>query len=97
MDGPKSPTSEGQIILVGVMKAIPVFILAPRFILSLRQLYARDVQSRRGADIDTAFGLTSVSIYGDLGSAVVLTDAGQHERLEQDSEGIPLEEWQARL
>ncbi|KAF8558825.1 hypothetical protein OG21DRAFT_1519573 [Imleria badia] len=37
---------------------VPVFTLTPRFILSIRELYARDVQGRCGAGIDTGFGLS---------------------------------------
>ena len=71
-------------------QCIPAFTLVPRFILSLRELYARDVQGRRGSNIDTAFGLASVSTHGAL-TTIMFADGRQNGELEQ-SEEISLEE-----
>lgn len=46
--------------LLGVVQYVPGFTLVPRFILSLRKLYARDLGG------DTAFGLTSASSRGTI-------------------------------
>lgn len=70
---------------------IPTFIIVPRFILSLRKLYARDLQGRRGSDIDTAFGLTSASSHGAAASTIMFADGVQNAGLELDEE-IPIEE-----
>ena len=51
-------------ILLLVVEWIPISTLVPRFILNLRELYACDLQGRRGSNIDTAFGLTSASSHG---------------------------------
>ena len=76
-------------ILAGVMNYIPAYTLSPRFILSLRRLYARDVRGGLGSDIDTAFGLTSLP--GAGASAIVFANGGQNEGLEQ-GEGIQMED-----
>ena len=52
----------GILLLLG--EWIPISTLVPRFILNLRELYAYDLQGRRGSNIDTAFGLTSASSHG---------------------------------
>ena len=78
-------------ILIGMMEYIPPYTLVPRFILSLRALYARDLQGRRGSDIDTAFGLTSASSHGTVTSVIMFMDARQNEGLEQGEE-IQMEE-----
>ena len=72
---------DGWWSLLGVAQFVPAFTLVPRFILGLRQLYARDVQGRRGSDIDTAFGLTSA--FDHAASAIVFADGGQNEGEEQ--------------
>ena len=60
---------DGWISLVGSFKYIPASTLAPRFILSLRKLYALDDRrGRRGSNIDTAFGFTG---YGAAGSQMM--------------------------
>ena len=77
--------------LLAMMAYIPPYTLVPRFILSLRKLYARDLRGRRGTDIDTAFGLTSAPNHGAVTSAIMFADAGHNEGLEQ-SEEIQMEE-----
>ena len=86
----KLPTN-GWIILIGMMEYIPLYTLVPRFILGLRALYARNLQGRRGSDIDTAFGFTSTSSHGAVASAIMFADAGQNEGLEEYEE-IQMEE-----
>ena len=85
----------GWWILLGVAEYIPIFTLVPRFILNLRELYARDLQGRRGSDIDTAFGLTSASSHGPVASAIMFAEGAQNEGEEQGEE-IQMEEREFR-
>ena len=82
---------DGWWILLMVGSSIPIFTLVPRFILNLREFYARDLQGRRGSDIDTAFGLTSTSSHGPTASAIMFASGGQNEGREQGDE-IQMEE-----
>ena len=77
------------------MEYIPPYTLVPRFILSLRKLYARDLRGRPGSEIDTAFGFTSVSGHGAGASAIMFAEGGQNVGSEQDEE-IQMEEWESR-
>lgn len=43
--------------LLLILEYVPVFTLIPRFIMSIGELYARDVQGRRGGGFDTGIGL----------------------------------------
>ena len=79
------------ILLSGMAQCIPAFTLVPRFILSLRELYAHDVQGRRGSDIDTAFGFTTTYSHGATVTAVIFAGGGRNEGLEQGEE-IAMEE-----
>ena len=85
------PTDGPWLVLLGMMEYIPPYTLVPRFILNLRKLYARDLRGRRGSEIDTAFGFTSTSSHGAGASAIMFTDAGQNEGVEQGEE-IQMEE-----
>lgn len=62
-----------------------VFTLVPRFTLSLRALYARDVQERRGSRLGTAFGLTSTR-HSVIEIAMSYTESGQDEGSEGTEE-----------
>ena len=68
---------EWQVVLVGILEFVPAFVLTPRLVLSLRELYARDLRGRCGSDIDSAFGLTS-SGRGAVGSQIVFAEGGQN-------------------
>lgn len=72
-----------------ILEFVPQFTLTPRFILSLRALYARNVQGGQGSDIDTAFGFTSAPGHGTVGT-IVFADAEQNEGAEQEE--IQMEE-----
>lgn len=51
-------TADGWSLLVSsTLRTIPLVTLVPRFILNLREIHGRDLQGRRGSNIDTAFGL----------------------------------------
>ena len=89
------PVDGWRLILVGVVELIPLYTLVPRFILSLRRLYERDLQGGRGSNIDTAFGVTSMSGHGGASSTIMFADGGQNEGLEQGDE-IQLEEREPR-
>ena len=86
---------DGQVILLVAADYIPIFTLVPRFILNLRELYARDCNGGRGSNIDTAFGLTSASSHGPVASAIVFAEDEQNEGGEQGEE-IQMEEWEIR-
>ena len=60
-----------------------MIVLTPRFIMSIRELYAHDVQGRCGEGIDTGFGL-SVSIQDAGGAAMMFADVEQG----QESKGV---------
>ena len=44
--------------MVGIAECVPVMTLIPRFILSLLELYSRELQDRLGSGMDTAFGFS---------------------------------------
>lgn len=70
-------------IPLGVSEYVPVFTLAPRFILSMRALYAHDL---RGRDIDTEFGLTAVPGRAARVSVIKFAAQSEVETSEQDEE-----------
>ena len=83
-------TSGWQWTVFEVIQLVPIYALTPRFILSVRELYARsDVQGSRGDGIDTGFGLSS-SGWGAGGTAIVFADFEQNEGL-GDVEEIGME------
>lgn len=63
-----------------------MFTLTPRFILSVRALYARDLRSRSGCGIDTGFGLSSICHSEVGGTAMVFADAGRDDEVQRDEE-----------
>ena len=77
-----------QLIVFSVVQYVPVFTLTPRFIMSIRELHARDVQGRRGGGIDTGFGLSS-SNPGASGMEIMFSDVGRIEL--EDVEEIQME------
>ena len=79
------PTGGWQLILLPILQTVPIFTLTPRFILNIRELYARDVQGRRGGGIDTAFGL-SLSGHEAGRTAMVFMDVEQNEGSEDVEE-----------
>ncbi|KAF8552055.1 hypothetical protein OG21DRAFT_1511989 [Imleria badia] len=67
-----------SLTLMFVLQYVPIFTLAHRFIMSIRELYAYDVQGRRGGRIDTGFGL-SFSDRGAVGTVLVFADVEPNE------------------
>ena len=80
----KLPTSGWMVYLLGILEYVLVFTLSPRFILSIRELYAHDVQGRRGEGIDTGFGLSTGCGAGR--SAIMFADVEQNEESEHVEE-----------
>ena len=78
-----SPTG-ARLLVLGVLEDVPFFTLTPRFILSIREMYAHDVQGRHGSGIDTGFGLSS-SGRDAGGTAIVFADVEQDEDFEDVS------------
>lgn len=64
-----------RIYMLVISTTIPVYILTPRFVMSIRQLYVLDTQGRCNADIDTGFGLSSRADRGVGGSTILGTIA----------------------
>ena len=56
------PKDPGQQILCAAIQQTLPFMLFPRFVLSLRKLYARDIGNRRGDGLDSAFGLPTLTL-----------------------------------
>ncbi|KAF8135142.1 hypothetical protein EV363DRAFT_1396592 [Boletus edulis] len=80
-----APTG-GQTILLVILEYVPIYTLTPRFILSIREMYARDVRGRHEG-IDTGFGLSfSNSEVATMAFAI----GGQDEEL--DNIEIPIED-----
>jgi hypothetical protein len=69
-----------------VLAYVPMYALTPRLILNIRELYARDVQGRRGEGIDTGFGLLSTRGGAD-GTTMVFANVEPNEGLEDDARG----------
>jgi len=66
----KAPTGGWQLLLLVALEYVPIYTLTPRFILNMREMYARNTQKFEG--IDTAFGLSVVS-----GATMEFAAAGQ--------------------
>jgi len=73
-------------IPLGVVGTVPISTLTPRFILSMREMYARSVYGGRGHGIDTGFGLTALSGHGVSRSSIVFVDGREREGMERDDE-----------
>ncbi|KAI9570973.1 hypothetical protein HD554DRAFT_288472 [Boletus coccyginus] len=71
----KLPAEGWQVIPLYILEVVPMYTLAPRFIMGLRKVHARDVQGRRGSRIDTAFGR------GVDGATVMFADIGRNDGL----------------
>ena len=71
-------TTGGQFfLLIAVVQLVPPVTLIPRFILSLRELYACDLRGRRGSRIDAAFSSPSEFNHGR--STMIFANLGQDE------------------
>ncbi|KAF8553941.1 hypothetical protein OG21DRAFT_1164412 [Imleria badia] len=81
----KLPTEAWRKDLLIILEYVPMLPLATRFIMSIRELHARDVRGRSGEGIDTAFGLSP-----GRGSAIVFGDVEQNEG-SGDVEEMPME------
>ena len=75
--------------MFALVQYVPMFTLTPRFIMSIRELHARDVQGRRGAGIDSGFGFPASSASAGR-MEIMFTNAGRLEGLE-DVEEIPMD------
>ncbi|KAF8553297.1 hypothetical protein OG21DRAFT_1261156 [Imleria badia] len=79
----KLPTSTWPLVLLTFVEYVPMFTLTPRFIMNIRELYARDVQGKHGEGIDTGFGLSlSGHDAGGIQTAIVFADVEPNEGLE---------------
>jgi len=80
-----------QIIFIGFVETVPIATMAPRFVLSMRELYARNVRGGRGHGIDTGFGFSALTGHGTSRSAIVFADSGRRNE-DLDGEEMPMEE-----
>lgn len=78
-----------QVIVSAIAEFVPMYTLTPRFIMSVRELYARDVRGGHGEGVDTGFGLSS-SGRGAGGTGIVFADVERNEGMD-DVEEIPME------
>ncbi|KAI9457517.1 hypothetical protein HD554DRAFT_2142642 [Boletus coccyginus] len=76
----KLPTGGWQKISLYILEVVPIYTLTPRFIMGLKEAYARDVQGRHWSRINTVFGLW-LSDHGVDGAAVELTDIERNDGL----------------
>lgn len=83
-----------QAVPVVLVEFVPVSTLTPRFILNMRELYARNIRGERGNGIDSGFGLSALSGRAASRSTIVFADGGRNEGLEYGEE-IPMEERRA--
>ena len=84
---------EWTVTLLDMIEYIPTVTLVPRFIIGLRRVFACDIRGRRGSEIDTAFGSTSISGRGIAPSTILFADAKHcNMRLEQDDDEVQMEE-----
>ena len=77
--------------LLFVIANVPLYILTPRFVLNIRELYMLDSQGRLQRDIDTGFGLSSgaghgVGISTTIGTIAFAQPSGSREP--DDGDGI---------
>lgn len=84
-------TNGWQAIPMAFVTFIPMPTLTPRFVLNMRELYARNVRGGRGSGIDSGFGLSALSGHGASRSEIVFADGGQNEDRERGEE-MPMEE-----
>ncbi|KAN0092667.1 hypothetical protein V8E55_003451, partial [Tylopilus felleus] len=65
------------------LQFVPIFTLTPRFIIKVRELYARDIQGRRCEGIDTGFGWPSLDCdTGGTVTTVEFAEAGDEEEVD---------------
>ena len=76
----KTPDGEWQMTPLFIAEFVPMYTLTPRFVMSIRELYARDAQKgvHCGGGIDTGFGLSSPSC-GACGTRILFADVEEHE------------------
>ena len=65
-------------ILAFTLEFVPMFTLSSRYILSIREMHAGDMQGRRGSGIDTGLGL-SISGRSAVETVLVFADVEQGE------------------
>jgi len=84
--------SPGPGVALFFLQYVPVFTLTPRFVLSMRKMYARNTYGGRRHGIDTGFGLSPLSSHvGTRSSIVFADDGGEREGSGRESEDIQIE------
>ena len=86
-DVARIPTDGWRAIVLGPISSVAMVTLVPRFILTLRRLYERDLQGRHcGSNNDMALGLSSASGRHAPVSTIVFANVEQNEGLEEYDE-----------
>ena len=73
-----------QASLLFILGYVSLYTLSPRFVLSIRELYAHD--ARRGNEVDTGFGLSSRCDAGVSTIAFADVEPGHDEELDSIEE-----------
>lgn len=84
------PTEGWGMILATILANVPLYTLMPRFIMNVRELYARNIQGDCVSGIDTGFGLSSLYGSGAGEVGMVFADAQLNEEM-NDIEEVPRE------
>ena len=72
-----------QMILLCILEVVSLYALTPRFILSIRVLYARSVQGRRGEGIGNGSGLSECSPSCDTRGTMIVFDGRRQGSIER--------------
>jgi len=67
-----------QSVVPTILHVVPLSTLIPRFVLNMRELYARSV--RGGHTIDTGFGFSTLGSHGVICSSIAFADFGEEEK-----------------
>ena len=86
------PSGGWGFIVLTLLANVPMYTLTPRFILSMRELYACDVQNGLVGGIDSKFGLSTMS----AGGTMVFAHRENWNEDAEDGEAIPMEVGTAR-
>ncbi|KAN0081320.1 hypothetical protein V8E55_008944 [Tylopilus felleus] len=90
----KLPTEGAGWIIATILQYVPLFTFTPRFVISMRELYARDTQGRVSG-VDNAFGLSALSGRDTFGT-MVFAEVEQEQNEGTAAEEVPVEEVEIR-
>lgn len=85
----KLPTEGAGWIIATILQYVPLFTFTPRFVISMRELYAQDTQGRVSG-VDNAFGLSALSGRDTFGT-MVFAEVEQEQNEGTAAEEVPVE------